>query len=201
MLYTDDEIKKRKIKKAKIKNVISIAVYIMLIPLLVYNISLIVQSIIHPNKTPDFFGIKTYVIISGSMMPEFQIGDIVIIKSVPVEELKKGDVISFRKGQIVITHRISEVLTEKGIKKFKTKGDNNNTEDTGTIEVQEIEGKVIGKISTVGKIAIALKNKNVIISIVIFYYIFLLKSESLQKRRKIRRLKREEYENSKIKNT
>lgn len=64
MEYTNEAIRKRKEKNDKIKKILSLAVYMVLIPLLVYNISLIAQSIINPNKTPSFFGIKTYVIVS-----------------------------------------------------------------------------------------------------------------------------------------
>lgn len=64
MQYTNEAIRERKIKSNKIKKVISIAIYIMLIPLLIYNISLIAQSVINPSKTPSFLGIKTYIIIS-----------------------------------------------------------------------------------------------------------------------------------------
>lgn len=144
MQYTDETIRKRKKKNDKIKKIIKTITYIVLVPLLIYNISLIIQALANPNKTPSFFGIKTYVIVSGSMMPELNIGDIVIVKS--AEDYQEGDIISFRQGQNVITHRISEILkTENGIL-YKTKGDNNNTEDSGMIEIDAIEGKTIGKI-------------------------------------------------------
>ena len=192
MLYTDEAIKKRKTKVAKIKNKINIAVYIMLVPLLIYNISLIVQAIINPNKTPSFFGIKTYVIVSGSMMPEIEIGDVVIVKK--TKEIKKGDIISFRKGHSVITHRIQEVLVIDEKIQYKTKGDNNNTEDTGFVSINEIEGVVVKIIPSIGKVSLVLKNKTLIITIIIVYYVYLLHEQSIKKRKIVRKLKREEYE-------
>lgn len=194
MLYTDDAIRKRKSITNKIKNRIIAIVYVILVPLLIYNILFIVQAIVNPDETPSFFGIKTYVIISGSMMPELEIGDIVITKNVKQEELKVGDIISFRKGQVVVTHRISEVLYLDGKVQFRTKGDSNNVEDTETIGEEVIEGKVINKVPVIGKIVITLKNKIVIIEIIVFYYIYLLHNQNVQRRKNVRKIKREEYE-------
>ena len=84
---------------------------------------------INKSETPNFFGIKTFVIISGSMEPNLKISDIVIIKRCEQNELKENDIISFRSGQSVITHRINKIIeTENGVE-YITKGDNNNTKD------------------------------------------------------------------------
>jgi len=197
MKYTNEAISKRKKRKNRIKKTIIIIIYTLLLPMLVYNTSLIIQAIAKPNQTPSFFGIKMYVIISGSMKPELQIGDVVIVKETEIADLQKGDIISFRKGQNVVTHRITEVTTDENETKFKTKGDNNNIEDIEIITKKNIEGKVISKISSIGNIVLVLKDKTVIIAIILFYYIFLLRDQSVQKRKAIRRMKREEYETKK----
>ncbi len=196
MLYTDEVIKERKNKITSIKKKISTTVYIILLPLLIYNISLIFIAFLNPNKTPGFMGYKTYVIISGSMEPELKVGDLVIVKE-KYDSLKQGDVISFRRGQAVITHRISEIVTEENITKYRTKGDNNNTEDISSITTDKIEGKVVGKIPYVGKITLALKNKVTIITIVIIYYIYLLREQSVQRKKNLRKIKRAEYSKEK----
>ena len=124
MQYTDDAIRLRKSKIKKIKNNFKKIVYIFLIPLLIYNISLIVQAVLKPNQTPAFFGYKTYVIVSGSMEPEIYVGDIAIVKTLKeYEKINKDDIISFRQGQMVVTHRVIEVVNVAGTDKYKTKGD------------------------------------------------------------------------------
>lgn len=193
MLYTEEAIKRRKEKVNKIKGRIKIIIYIILVPLLIYNISLIAQAIINPSETPNFFGIKTYIIISGSMMPELEIGDIVVVKEVQ-EELEIGDIISFRRGQTVVTHRISEVIVKDGKKEFKTKGDKNNVEDTGTVTYDKIEGKVVKRIPKLGNISLIFRDKMTIIIIVLLYYIYLVHEQSTQRKRNIRKKKRQEYE-------
>lgn len=198
MRYTNEAIKRRKRAENILKRKINILIYIILIPILIYNISLIIQAVIKTSETPNFLGIKTYVIISGSMEPNLQIGDIVIVKKVAQNELKQGDIISYRQGQSVITHRIAEVIDKEGEVKYKTKGDNNNAEDSGIISYEMIEGKVVKHISQIGKIAIILQKKGTIIFIILILYIYILYSSSIKKKRALRKLKREEFESKRL---
>ena len=194
MLYTEEAILKRKEKINKRKKIIITIVYIILIPLLIYNVTLIVKSLIQPNKTPDFFGYKTYVIVSGSMEPNLNIGDVVLVKKVDESELNANDIISFRQGQNVVTHRISQIKNEYGEKVYITKGDNNNTEDSGSIDYSYIEGKVCSSIKGIGKIVIFFQGKLSILLIVTFFYIYLAQSNKISKRKENRKQKRQEYE-------
>ena len=196
-LYTNEEIKKRKSKEMKRKRIVSICVYIILIPILVYNITLIIKAITNPNETPSCLGIKTYAIISGSMEPNINIGDIVVAKSIKNKEesIKVGDVISYRKGQAVITHRITNIeKDENGILRISTKGDNNNAEDSERILINNIEGKVITVIPKIGYVTLVLKDKIVIIIIFVIAYIYIEQTEKIKKRKEERRLKRLRYE-------
>ena len=198
MLYTDEAIKKRQKRRKKLKSIGTTIVYIVLVPLLIYNISLIVQSVMCPNKTPSFWGIKTYVIISGSMEPSLNIGDIVVAKETK-NELNKGDIICFRQGQSIITHRIIEIISENETTEYKTKGDNNNAEDSGTITDRLIEGKVIAKLPLIGNISLLLQNRIIIVSIIVVFYIYFTISHIKNRRRDTRRLKRIRYENNRNK--
>lgn len=190
MLYTNEAIKTRKKKQKKFKKVFNLIIYIILLPILIYNIFIILQAIINPNKTPNFLGIKTYIIISGSMEPNLKIGDIVIVKETKKEDLKVGDIISFRHGQSVITHRINEISEEK----YVTKGDNNNTTDDELIEYNQIEGKVEKRIPVVGKIALMLHQKISIIIFIVLVYIYVLYTSTIKRKKANRRIKREKYE-------
>lgn len=200
MQYTNDAIKKRMDRKNKIKKFMTIITYMLLVPLLIYNISLILQAVMNPSKTPSFWGIKAYVIVSGSMQPELEIGDIVIVKEVEEDELKEKDIISFREGQTVITHRITNIETIENKKQFKTKGDNNNAEDSNVITIDEIEGKVINSVPHLGKIALVLQDKIAIIFIMLLFYAYFVKSDKVRKKKENRRIKRLEYEKGRLEN-
>ena len=121
--------------------------------ILFVNMVILISSFVNPDEVPSFFGWKPFITLSGSMESEIYAGDLAIVKEVDTEELKKGDVIAFRQDDIVITHRIENIVMEDGRKRFVTKGDNNNTEDIMPVYEDMIEGKYLFKISKLGNVA------------------------------------------------
>lgn len=80
---------------------------------------------------PHVFGYQTLAVLSGSMEPAYHVGSIVFVKSMPPEEIKVGDAITFRlSGDTVATHRVVKIDSAK--KQFVTKGDANDAEDGPT---------------------------------------------------------------------
>ena len=194
MRYTNDVINK-KIKDGNRRKIIfRIVIYILIIPIIIYNISLIVFSIINKNETPCFFGIKAFVIVSGSMQPDLMIGDIVIVKKCDKNDINVGDIISYRSGHSVITHRIVEFIESDGQTGYITKGDNNNVKDNVVVKFEDIEGKYIGKISKLGNVVLFLKNKIVIISIILIFYLIYVHELKVNEKIQIRKEKREKFE-------
>ena len=140
-------------KMQKIKKAISIIVVLILIPILLMSIVILVDSYTHPNEVPSFFGWKPFIVLSGSMETQISAGDIVVVKEIDTNELKKGDIIAFKDGNIVITHRIDEVTEIDGKTQYITKGDNNNTQDIGYVSPEQIEGVFKFKVSRLGNLA------------------------------------------------
>lgn len=107
------------------------------------------------TKQPLF---GTYVIISPSMVPTINVEDAIVIKRAEENELKVGDIITFlssdpRYSGLTITHRIVGVEKSKsGEVFFRTKGDNNNSEDTALVKTENIYGKVMLRIPKIGYI-------------------------------------------------
>jgi len=124
-----------------------------LLPLLIINTTLIVKSIVYPDEVPSFLGYKPFIVLSGSMEPEFYSGDLVLAREVVTSDLKVGDVISYREGQSVITHRILEITEEQG-RKFITKGDHNNVIDRNPVTEDQVEGRYLFHVSKLGNFAI-----------------------------------------------
>ena len=99
------------------------------------------------------------------MVPAIKVQDAVVVMRVPVDKLKKNDIITFdskdpRYDGITITHRIVGI-ENKGTKNvlFRTKGDNNNAEDTALVKGENIYGKVILRLPKIGYIQYFLSNK------------------------------------------
>lgn len=140
-------------KMQKIKKAISIIVILILLPILLISIAILVDSYTHPDEVPSFFGWKPFIVLSGSMETQISAGDIVVVKEIDTNELKKGDIIAFKDGNIVITHRIDEVSEIDGKTHYITKGDNNSTQDFGYVLPEQVEGVFKFKIARLGNIA------------------------------------------------
>lgn len=83
-------------------------------------------------------GIRPYAVKTGSMRPAIEEGSLCFINhNTPFEELSEGQVIAFRTGEMLVTHRIVRI-DPNGI---VTKGDANNTEDSSKVTKENYVGK------------------------------------------------------------
>lgn len=108
------------------------------------------------------------------MEPTLKKNDAILVKKVPINEIKKNDIISFSKQGVNVTHRVVGIEEEEGVIKYTTKGDNNNTEDSEKVIYSQIEGKYVDfKINGFGTVINILKNRItlflLIIAVVIIY--------------------------------
>ena len=137
----------------KLKNIVLIIILILLTPIIFISLVITIDSYIHKDKIPSFFGWKPFIVLSGSMESQINVGDIVVVKEIETNKLKEGDVIAFRNGDIVIIHRIIEKEENAGKIQYITKGDNNNVKDKGKVQEEQIEGIYKFKIIKLGNIA------------------------------------------------
>ena len=86
---------------------------------------------------PIIFKYKPLVVLTGSMEPKFKTGSIIYYKEVSEDKLKVGDIITFKLGDNLVSHRIYSI--ENGL--YETKGDANNTVDANKIKYSDIVGK------------------------------------------------------------
>ena len=129
---------------------------VIVLPFLIFNLTLIIKSKLYPDKIADFMGYKPFIVMSGSMETTINIGDLVIVKKVNSSSIHIGDIIAFKNGNIVISHRVKEVINDSGIYKFKTKGDNNNVADDFIVSSDAIVGIFVNKIPGLGSILLFL---------------------------------------------
>lgn len=197
-MYKIRDYKEIKNRNEKIKKIISIFIYIIIIPIIVINITLIVKSFIRPNKIPDFIGYKNFVIVSESMEPTIMVGDAIFVKKVPEKEIKINDIISFHDGECINTHRIVGVSEENGIKMYRTKGDNNRGEDKEKVSYSQIEGKYLFKINNFGNLIKVLQSKVTLAILILLVCLNTYFNYRLKYKRKARRDKRKKYEQNNI---
>ena len=129
---------------------------VIVLPFLIFNLTLIIKSKLYPDKIADFMGYKPFIVMSGSMETTINIGNLVIVKKVNSSSIHIGDIIAFKNGNIVISHRVKEIINDSGTYKFKTKGDNNNVTDDFIVNSDAIEGIFVNKIPGLGSILLFL---------------------------------------------
>ncbi|HWP97046.1 MAG TPA: signal peptidase I [Syntrophomonadaceae bacterium] len=83
------------------------------------------------------------VILSGSMQPGINIGDIVIINRVPGEQVKVNDIILFPLGNMQVSHRVVAVQEVENKRFFITKGDANQDPEKDPVYEKQVLGKVV----------------------------------------------------------
>lgn len=140
----------------KILNIVFITlISIFLICMLFYVIS---GKIAEKKGKNPLYGF--YTIISSSMEPTINVYDVVLVRKTSVGKLKKGDIITFYSnnsyfGDTPITHRI----VKKDSDNFVVKGDNNQNVDNDKVSPDNIIGKVILIIPSLGKLQFFLASK------------------------------------------
>jgi len=104
------------------------------------------------------FPVQPTTVISGSMRPTLDVGDVVIIAKVSADTVKPGDIIQFREAEGVTTvHRVVEIQESEGQRFFITKGDANSEPDTNPVLSANVVGKAVFDIPKIGWAAIAVK--------------------------------------------
>lgn len=108
---------------------------------------------------PALTGAQTYAILTRSMEPAYPPGTLIVVRGVPAEELRIGDVITFQQvsdSAAVVTHRIIGVTaTTAGERTFVTRGDANGAEDPEPITEEQIRGALWYAVPWIGWIATA----------------------------------------------
>jgi signal peptidase len=90
-----------------------------------------------------FIGGHFSVIMTGSMEPTIPVGSIVTIKKVNPEDVKVGDIITFKAGESTILHKVIEKVVENGSFYFRTKGDANEVPDPWIVKPEDIYGALL----------------------------------------------------------
>ena len=138
-----------KIKDNKFLRFLGNFLYIILV-ILVLLILLVVALQRFSNNTIALGGFRIFNILTGSMEPEYGVGDIILTKEVEPKEIKVGDDITYlgKEGDFngkIVTHRVRAVIpSETGEYKFITQGLTNDIADP-EITASQVHGKVIYK--------------------------------------------------------
>jgi signal peptidase I len=105
-------------------------------------------------SVPSLFGNESFVVYSGSMEPTLGVGDLAVVAPVRSEDLRAGDVITYRSPDrldVVVTHRLAAISADAGGHlSFQTKGDANNAVDMVAVNPSAVLGRLSYSIPKLG---------------------------------------------------
>lgn len=112
----------------KIWNIISMALVVLMVFCAVFLMG------------SRLLGYQCYTVISGSMEPQYMVGDLIYVKAVDVNTIEVGDDITFvlNEDLVVATHRVVEVDAENH--RFYTKGIANEIADGEPVHFNNVIG-------------------------------------------------------------
>lgn len=158
----------KKIKENKALKVIGNIIYILLFIIVILMLVVVILQRVSDNSI-SFGGYRLFTVATGSMEPEYQVGDVLISQEIDPNEIQVGDDIVYRGNtesfkDKIVTHQVVSIREENGEKKITTKGIANVEEDP-EIDGSQVYGKVIYKVKTLSFIGQIIKN------IYVFYFI------------------------------
>lgn len=190
MEYDLEKISSKIGRRNAIKKFFKKILTFILIIVAIINITLLYYTL-NGEKNPSIFGIRFFNIVSGSMTPNIEINDVILVKKCDIRDLKKDDIITFTKDKKTISHRIVKIIENENSRMFITKGDNNDVLDDGLIKENQIIGKVVFTIPKIGELIMYIQDKNgfinIISLIVIAFILICMKDEKKNRRKKIRK--------------
>ena len=150
-----------KIRNNKILRAIYDTVYALLVIIVLAILVVVILQRVS-NNTLTIAGIRMFNIVTESMVPKYEVGDILISKSIEPENIKVGDdIVYIGKGGSfegkIVTHQVIGIEKENGIYKFHTKGIANEIEDP-LVSQEQVYGKIIYKIHSLSFISKIINN-------------------------------------------
>ena len=103
-------------------------------------------------------GLQVFNVVSGSMEPQYSVGDLLYVKDVDPDSIHEGDVITFvlNEDLVVATHRV--VRVDSANRHFITKGDANKEEDANPVHFNNVIGTPVFHIPLLGYVSAYVQN-------------------------------------------
>lgn len=123
-----------------VKGIIWVFVILIMVVILIQRIF---------NNEVSIGSFRMFTVVTGSMVPVYNVNDVIIAKEEEPSNIKKGDDLVYL-GEVgdfkdkIVTHRVISIKQKDGDYYFQTKGVANNTSDP-VISSDQVYGKIVYK--------------------------------------------------------
>lgn len=147
-------------RKGTLKKILSFFEGIITILIVVTCLIIIIQRL--SDNEESFMGYRLFKVESGSMVPKYNINDVILVTEKEPNEIKEGDDLVYvgLEGEYagkIITHQVVRIEEHGAERKFYTRGLANNTEDP-VVQPEQVIGVVKTEIKTLTLITNILLN-------------------------------------------
>ena len=138
-----------------VKKILRVSSTVLLVVLTLIVLFTFISRIM--GNTPSLFGFYVFRVSSDSMEPALKVGDVILVKSVDAEDIKKDDIITYKSkdGTMYdrdVTHRVVTEPEEKnGTYYYQTQGDAPGAPLDKPITYDQVEGKYLRTLKLIGK--------------------------------------------------
>lgn len=140
-------------------------------------------------KTSAILHIRSFIVLTGSMQPTIPIGSVAFVHQQSRYQL--GDVVTYKKGNVTVTHRVIQIVEDASGVVYRTQGDANNTPDGELVKQANVIGKGIFQIQYIGKILLYIKTLPGFIAFIITPSLMLIAVELWNIKKEIEKQTRE----------
>ena len=150
-------------RRDKILTGIGIALCVLLIPLLIVNVTMIIQSYANKDEVPSFLGVTPLIVLSGSMEPQILEGELIFSTHIDPDDVREEMVISFfdplSTTGTIVTHKVVEIIDDgDGTVSWRTRGINNNSNDSALVPEENLVGRYRFGIPFAGYVAMFMQS-------------------------------------------
>ena len=145
---------------------VGIVLCVAIAPILFMNVTLLAKNACG-DEVPNVGGYFPLVVLTDSMSPAIESGDLAICRTAASSDVAVGDAIAFfdpmstraEGSASLVLHRVSEVeQAPDGTTQWVTKGDANNACDLAPVAADDLAGRYVTKIPQVGSAVLFLQS-------------------------------------------
>ncbi|MBU4077170.1 MAG: signal peptidase I [Euryarchaeota archaeon] len=96
---------------------------------------------------------RPLIVLSSSMVPVMQVGDVIVVREINPEDVKVRDIIAFKdpggKPNTLVTHRVKDIFRGESLS-FQTKGDAVEDQDSFIVTAEDVVGGTVFVIPYIG---------------------------------------------------
>ncbi len=176
---TEINVKPRRSAADIILKIVCIVLIVVLIPILAFNLVLMVNSFINPGSLPNIAGYYPVAVTTDSLSPDVSYGDLMMCQKVDSSEIVTGDIVAFyitsKEGRVLSAGKVENVLSnDDGKLAMIVSGKQTNDNVISAVAPSDLIGRMSSTVPNLGNIVTFLQSGAMRILCLILMVLFVI---------------------------